>query len=272
MKVKLYLLFTALLLSQGTKGDSIPNNGFERWMNTTWFENPDLWNTNNSQLLPPCVVRDTDAYADTSAMMLVHTAISPQTWCRFQVINHPINLGGYLKNHLAQNDSAVVVVRVFYNQSLVDSGFAVFYGGFNPLWSSFHVPISNSALYADSVEISITGGSVYQSAISFDNLELNFSVGLPQPGENDFNFYPNPCKDYVILNIHSDEIKGNTVMAFNANGQFVSVPVNIALENSECYLVTEKMKRVILNTSVLSPGLWMIGNGEKRKPLKLIRQ
>lgn len=237
--------------------DSIPNSGFESWFTTTWFEFPAGWMTNNTQLLASTVVKDTDAYSGNLAMKLTNQgALIPQAWCDFSVANHPINFIGYMKDLLFPNDSAIIVVRLFLSQQLVDSGYLVVYGGINPGYTPFIIPISQNNINADSCQISFTGGNNFQSDISFDDLQFDYINSISVIRKISFSVYPNPCTDYIILEI-TDQLP-ISVELFNITSGKSEIP-----EIKNCETLFHSMRnlcsrKIIVDTKSLASGNWLI--------------
>ena len=59
---------------------------------------------------------------------------------------------------------------------------------------------------ADSCIIYITGCNTPGSEISFDDLQIDFQVGIRTLVEEGINFYPNPCKNLLIVEMKTPEI------------------------------------------------------------------
>jgi len=228
------------------------------------------WVTNNSQLLANTVVMDTDSYSGTFAMELVNQgSLIPLAWCGFPILHHPQALLGYLKNHLFNNDSASIHIYLFHNNALVDSGYQMVYGGFNPLYSSFSVPISQGSVNADSAVIRFDGASQYQSSLSFDNLFLNSPTGIQEPDQSlPFRIGPNPTTDivYIMLpgNLSSGDIKASV---FDLAGrkvweEFLS-PVPEACcgcspSDSLCEMFPQASREHTISLSQLPQGMYLL--------------
>jgi len=256
MIMKKVLFIFCLLFSIGrAKGnltDTIPNGGFESWTFTGWNDSPTFWMTNNSQLVAALIVPDSDAYSGNLAMKVSYMNIfQPRAWCNFPLTAHPTNIGGYARNELGSGDSVVIVVRIFYNQVIVDSGYAALYGGFNPLYSPFIVPISQNSPFADSCEISITGGMTLETSITFDDLQFDFFQGITNHEKAGFTFYPNPCVNYVILRIDKPGFLPEQAEAINMLGQVKELQMDIDNESGDSYIV-------VVNTAILNKGMWLL--------------
>ncbi len=252
MRRTLYFIFLALSItsSKAITTDTIPNGGFESWSIIGWSEVPRYWVTNNSNLLAPIIVPDSDSYSGSLAMKVSYmSAFQPRASCNFLLTGHPLNIGGYARNELGPGDSVMIVARLFYNQVIVDSGYAVMYGGFNPLYSPFIVSISQNSSTADSCEIVITGGMTLETSITFDDLQFDFLQEVYENFNRNFSFYPNPCSDRVVINIkHSGFVPGK-IEAYNMLGQFREL--EIVNQSAVDYIVE-------VNTSVLDKGMWLL--------------
>jgi hypothetical protein len=256
MKKTVYtlIILLSLLLSKANANpaDSIPNGGFESWSIISWTETPTYWMVNNSQVLAPQIVRDSDAYSGFTALKIGYLSeYPPQAWCDFNISSHPSNVGGYVKNQLGIGDSVIFTVRIFSNQLLIDSGYLVFYGGINPNYSSFIVPVSQNSLIADSCEISILGGMTTESSIIFDDLQFDFSQGISRLLKTDFSYYPNPCRDNFFLRINRFDFQPEEIEAYNINGQKCKLEMSIDKTTSDGYLVQ-------VNTKKLNEGVWLV--------------
>jgi len=250
----------------------IPNAGFESWLLSQWFEFPEGWETNNTSILAPTVVKDSDEYSGNLAMMLTNQgALQPFAGCGFEVSSHPANLGGYVKNYITFADSAVLTVRLFSSGVAVDSGMIVFYGQvFNPNWHSFTIPISQTRSDADSCYISIYGGSLFGSTISFDDLEFDFSAGIPDLDERVVNVYPNPFNDYLYIEGLEEPF---TVTATDILGR-KAVECAIINPNFCGTSFGDYNKIRMINTADLHKGCWLleINSNSGKQVIRIIRQ
>jgi hypothetical protein len=244
------MIFSAIGKLFSNVPDSVPNPGFETWFTTTWFDFPAEWMTSNNQLLPSTVVKDSAAHSGALAMKLAYEgSIIPHAWCDFGLANHPTNLLGYIKNELNPNDSITIVVRVYLSQQLVDSGFEVIYGGINPNWTLFYVPISQSAGAADSCEISIMGSNMFSSSASFDDLFLDFSTIVCDCWTSPrINIYPVPANDYIV-------IENNSTANLNCKIYDAIGNICVAAENG---IVLTGNERRVLNIENYAKGVYTI--------------
>ena len=203
--------------------DSIPNSAFENWIITSWFSNPPGWETNNTSLLASTVQPDPNSYSGSLSMQLTNSgALIPEAKAGFAIQEHPLTLTGYVRNEILNNDSATLMIRLYQNNQIVDSGQIVFYGGINPNFHSFIVPLSQSSLLADSCEIRIVGGQQFNSAISFDEFSFTSPSAIDQIESNASWFlYPNPFSSTIHLKSTSGLKEQIEIELFDAFGRSV---------------------------------------------------
>jgi len=202
---KLLLSATILFISLSLKaqpGDSIPNAGFEAWwFFAGWGPVPGSWMANVSQILPADEEMDTVAHSGNLAMRIInHGNLRPYAACGFTVSQHPDAMSGFYKNELLANDTAVIRVRVYYNNIVVDSGYREIYSGIIPGYIPFNIPLSQNSPDADSCEVILDGGNMYQSSVSFDDLLLTFPTGIDERRtDSGWNVFPNPVTDEINI-------------------------------------------------------------------------
>jgi len=224
--------------------DSIPNPGFEQWFISQWFDFPAGWMTNNSQILAPTVVRDTDEYSGFLAMQLINAgAFAPHASSGFPVQHHPATLNGYLKNNLATGDSGIFTVWIYYQQNRVDSGQLIIHSGNLHTYEPFNISISQNDTHADSCVIDFIGGEVYLSVLVVDELTFSFPQAIsglnagdtwivcPNPFSGNINLINKFRPDFpVVLTIYSSSGKmifnqevreGNIDLSFMSAGMYL---------------------------------------------------
>ncbi len=268
----LYFIFHSVL-ADASNPDSIPNSGFEQWFIASWFEFPAGWETSNTQMLAPSVRKDSAAFSGNYALRLTHT--NP-AWarCGFPLTSHPTNFGGYMQNLLLNNDSAEISIRIFYNQQIVDSGHMVIFGGINPNYSSFIVPISQNTTNADSCVITLTGGTVDFSDLIYDDIVFDFAMGtgwITFPVVNPP--YPNPCTDRIYIDTKGLDFISTTVEAYSSSGQYIILEKNNAAFPVDPLFLPQR-NYISLSTERLSSGYWNIimRNEEKSISFPIIKQ
>ena len=200
MKLKIYLLLLVALPSGAWAIDTIPNAGFENWVFSGWFLNPQGWQTNNNQLMPNTVVQDSDSYSGQLAMKLINSgSLIPEAWCGFTLSQHPLAMMGYYKIHTSSGDSGAIRVHIFYQGSLVDSGYMPLFSGINPFYFLINLGISQSSSFADSCSVFLTGGTQNLGAISVDDLSFSFPSSVTGEASASFEIGPNPANEYTRI-------------------------------------------------------------------------
>jgi hypothetical protein len=248
MKKILLFLFLCSASVNAASADSIPNSGFEVWFTSTWFEFPGQWVTNNSQIMPPTVVRDSLPHSGLFAMKLTNQgALQPHASTEFAITTTHSDVGCYVRPALANNDSARIEVRFYYQSQLVDSGFAVIYNGIVAGYSAIIIPITQSSALVDTCRISIYGGTVPQSDIVFDDIQFDFLSGVNEPQQARLTLYPNPARDFIHIGNGSKQFNNPQIEAYNAKGQ------RVILHN-----LAKKSNRLEFDIQSISPGIWMI--------------
>ena len=260
-------------ISNAASADSIPNSGFESWIISQWFIDPLGWSTNNSHILAPTVVQDTDAYAGSLAMKLTNSgSLVPAASCNFTISSHPENLGFQIKNLLGSGDSGTVVVRIFYHQQLVDSGYTALFGGINPNYTPFILPISQNSINADSCEIVFTGGQAVFAEYSIDEIQFDMILGYPIIEGADFSLYPNPFRNYIFLENHGKRF--DFVEVYDIVGKYFKT-IDIKNSNNFDFLMHSiDAQFEVINTESLPMGAWMFvfRTPENRYSQLLIRE
>lgn len=139
----------------------VPNGDFEFWNSQL----PVAWQTNSC---PPCapayetyiVQQDTDAYQGQYAAKFIYNNHYAATAVNgFGITRHPESLKAWVKGTFAANDTVSIHVQLFYNNTPVDNG--QWYGTTTiATYTQVQVPLSQNSTQADSIAISIKGGSV----------------------------------------------------------------------------------------------------------------
>jgi hypothetical protein len=149
----------------------IPNHDFESWTDQL----PVSWQTNSCPAcVPPfetyIVQQDTDAYQGQFAAKFIYNNVYA-AWAEntFSVTGHPAHLTAYVKSNLAANDSVLIRIKLFNNNTEVDSG--EWHGTASIAnYTQIVIPISQNATQADMAKIYIEGGNV--NAAPGNNTEL----------------------------------------------------------------------------------------------------
>ncbi len=269
----LSLVLSQFNLSVATGIDSIPNAGFERWNNITWYSDPAEWQTNNTSIMAHTVEPDSDSYSGSLAMQLINSAgLVPEASVRFNIQQHALSLGGYVRNHILTNDSAYVIVRLYLHNQLVDSGHLAFFGGINPFYHSFNIPISQNSNNADSCEIIMFGGREYLSSITFDDLSLTQSSGINGTGnEANLKVYPNPSSSFLRVDFSQPLTEDAYIEIYDINGKLVA---GKNLLNNIIAVYTQKNgATIMIEQFALAPGIYSltINTSGKKYTTKIVR-
>jgi hypothetical protein len=207
MKTKIIKLVIAQFFFCGALDAQIPNSDFENWYNVGgWFDNPDYWNTNNSQVVTTVVRPDSDAYSGMLAMLLYNNGIMrPSAITKFPASGNVNSMVGYVKLKLILNDTVMITLRELSNGIVVDSGRWI---GLSDIlnYTQITIPVTQNNNSIDTVEIEITGGNknnlIFEgTSFLVDHLQLNQpSVVIECPVFDDaFAAYPNPVSDFITM-------------------------------------------------------------------------
>lgn len=238
--------------------DSIPNSGFERWYSLSWYYNPAGWQTNNTSIMPTTVEPDSDSYSGNLAMRLINSGgLVPEASVGFHVQQHPLTLSGFVRNQILTNDSAHLSVKLYLHHQLIDSGTFAFYGGINPFYHSFAIPISQNFTSADSCEIRIFGGQQSSSSISFDELALTRSSGTnSKADENKLKVYPNPSSSFIRVDFSETFSEDAAIEIYDINGKLVAGK-NL-LNNIIAVYNQKSSATLMIEQQALAPGIYTL--------------
>ena len=263
---KLFTLLCAVCLLSNTSFAQIPNSDFETWINIGgWFENPESWQTNNTQITIAQVNKDADAYSGMFAARLTnYTPIVPSLQAKFPITAHPAHLNAWVKSTVNGSDSVWVQVKLSQSGNYVDSGRWVAYTS-NTGYTMIGIPISYTVAETDTATIEIHGGTQYGTDLKIDHLEFDY----------DFNGIPNeekPCETAALQNPFYESIVLDVCPQF-----FVMVEIrvfDITGKLLQSAFVKDNESRVNMNASVLPAGMYIcvIKQGDKLTTLKLLKQ
>lgn len=206
MKIKFYILILLLSCAGKINSQNIPNAGFENWYWLGgWVPVPNDWHCNNSQLAYP-VQQDSSAYQGNFAARII---IGGNLNTGFMVTMHPVSLKFEAHSFINTNDFTIITVLLFSGGSPVDLG-ALTISSTIPSWTNFSIPITQNSLMADSVFISVTGGSQSGTYLVIDDMSLDYTTGVItglNQSEN-LTIFPNPVfsTGQISMEIPSDEI------------------------------------------------------------------
>jgi len=208
--------------------DTIPNASFERWKFMGWFENPEGWQTNNSQLME-YVVKDTDAYSGNLAMR-----INTNGWAQVQApIIHSsgkqlIELYFYAKSKINNIDTFIIEVFLLNKGIVIDTGLTMITTNVDQ-YIFKNIPLGQYSDDADSIKIKIIGGTTSGNYIILDNFIL-------QNVYDNINTYKFSNQSWKILNHnHTLEFapiktsKESVISIISVTGQTVYSKINCTL-------------------------------------------
>lgn len=256
MKTTLQFL-TGLLFAftiANTNGQTIPNSGFENWSWIGgWFENPDSWNTNNSQITTP-VVKDNNSYQGNFSLQINRTGYSGYARSKFPFSQHPSSVEAYVKSTISGVDTVSIHISVYSAGNIVDIGDWTNSTSI-PNWTLISIPVSVSFSAVDTLEIIITGGNQTGTSISVDELSYSLTNGINESNQNNnFSIFPNPFSSQTVL--QTDNLLHNaTLTVDNCFGQTVAQIKNIYGQT------------VTLQRNALPAGLYFIRLTEDNKQI-----
>ena len=140
--------------------DSIPNGDFENWTSGLNLEN---WKTNSCPSCEPpfetyIVQKDSPAYHGRYAAKFIYNNLYPAVADnKFAVSGHPLFIGAYVKCNLVSMDTVSLIIHLYNNGVVVDSGVWNGTSSFSE-YRHISVPISQHSSESDSALIIITGG------------------------------------------------------------------------------------------------------------------
>ncbi len=253
-----------------------PNGGFENWIAEN-SEEPDHWKTlNYAKTTIPSVTKVTDNYNGTYALKLeTIETIWGQTLGYITngyignngpeggvpVNNNPAQLTGYYKYLPNGPDTAVAIAFTSRYDALLDSTIILEMIAIKliptPVYAPFEINLNyNSFPFADTINVSFASSNLLDSGayiglgsiLFIDSLNINylplFINNISQ--ENEFEFYPNPAHDFLILK-SKNNLMNSEILIYNSLGQVVLSK-----------LVKEKIDEIYMDVSKLLNGTYFI--------------
>lgn len=248
LKTLLFLLFVTAALTTTVKGQLVPNAGFENWHNVGgWFDNPDDWTTNNTQLLGDFVERDSMPYqGDWGMKIKPHDTVPGLAYITFPLIAHPVSVQVFVKSQVTSGDTNLINVIVYSNDSVRDVGNWINVNAI-PNWIPVNIPITQSTPEIDSLEIIIRSGRG-QSWLSVDEFSLDLFTDVEEIADRvpAWSLAPNPMKEYTFLTFHEPVMNDYSFSLHNSSGQ--SLRGRSGVNDT----------RLRIDRKSLSPGLYFI--------------
>lgn len=232
MKTTFFLLVIMFVMSIQTIGQTIPNSGFENWdIVGGWFEYPNSWITNNTQITTP-VLKDTNSFEGSYSLIISHKYSFHDGFAtsKFPFLIHPTNILAYVKSEIDGNDSVRIDISVFLEGKIVDSGQWVNTTSIST-WTLQSIPISQNSLVIDSLEIQIYGGTQKGTTINVDKLEYELTTSIdPITLDANWCLFPNPMTDFSKLTFNNSKREKFNLKLYNMKGQVVKTNDNITAE------------------------------------------
>jgi hypothetical protein len=218
MKTKIILSFICFCFFIYVKGQNIPNNSFESWINIGgWFDNPEFWMTNNSQIVVP-VVKDTNAYDGNYAVKLNTIGVRPYVRSKFVFHAHPLLIETFVKSNILSGDSADIHIMIYAGGNLVDSGHWTNTASLIA-WTLQQIPVTMNNPFTDSLEIVITGGHQQGTTISVDAITA-VTTGIDVHDANlSWSLFPQPASHKATLVFDNPSHDNFSLVLYNCKGQ-----------------------------------------------------
>lgn len=250
--MKNLILPLLLIACLSVQAQITPNGGFETWIDSTSYENPDGWESNNSTLVSllgsPTVVKDTDAYSgsyaakiqtqmvgvtqiDTFAGILTNGSIDSLSYSGDTISYQPQKLTGYYKFDGTSGDSAFAIVYLNKYSSIVGHDEVKASGNAKlppaASWTYFEIDIYDAEINPPTPEsfvivLSSTKDIANPKVGTLWVDELNFSgVASIEPltKVGNMEVYPNPATDLVTVDWQTNGIQ--QLQLFDVNSRLI---------------------------------------------------
>ncbi len=219
-QIRAILIITTCFLPSLYAQD-IQNGGFENWHTVGgWYENPDHWLTNNTQIIAPGVVKDSATLFGKVAMQVMNIANLPgRAWTGITRTVHPQALSGYVKTNIMAGDSASVRILLYYQGMPVDSG--IWYARNTAPWSAVNIDISQNTQNIDSVGVVVAAGTQVGTWMSADELHLEDATAVSNMQSLRWSLYPNPMAEQSILRFDNPSHAPATLVLRDVLGNIV---------------------------------------------------
>jgi len=255
---KLLLLY--LFLPVFATAQTVPNGNFEDWVWMGWFEDPEFWTTDNTEL-QYTVTKDNDAYEGEFAMRV--TAV-------------PMGVGDYGEATTLLETSLIPEALNFYAKSEVENGAVsveiIFLDGDVEVYSAnwFGTLSMNDytliSIPLNTIEPVMTHARIKVSAevgdlvpgtawISIDAMEFGEPVGVEKTDLSPFKIYPNPASEYLTIQSAGGLL--GTIQIFDAQGKMV-VEKRITDSSAD------------IDVREFSPGVYLVRNDRSVKSSRFV--
>jgi hypothetical protein len=223
MKTTTFLSAVLLSLTIPTVGQIIPNSGFENWTWIGgWFENPDNWTTNNTQIITP-VVKDTIPYQGNYAMQVNGTGYAQS---KFAFSQHPTDIQFHVKSNIENSDTLAFDIFIHSGSNIVDTGNWINTTSITS-WTLQTIAITQNSTAIDSLEIQIHGGIQTATSISVDNFDYRITGIAENQNRVDWTLFPNPIHDFGTLTFDNPKKEKHNLTIYSTTGQVARIITNI---------------------------------------------
>lgn len=189
----------------------IPNSGFENWIENGWSNDPEDWETDNSELVQP-VTQDLEAYEGMYAMKVTAVPIGVGDWGEASTIVPidyiPASLDFWVKS---QNENGFVQVLIeFFNGEVLFTSF--FWGTSESIsdWTFVSLEMTQQEpilTYAKITVSALVGDLIAGEAqISIDEMSFGETNAVSDQSLNNIQVYPNPAKDSFQFDAENDKV------------------------------------------------------------------
>jgi len=202
MKTKIIILLALICLSLPTKAQTIPNSGFEDWVDVGgWYFAPEHWQTNNTPFIVP-VLRDTNACIGNYSLKISHeqSGMKGYAKAKFPFYGHLPVINFSIKCNIQASDTVSVLLNHYSNGQIIEnakwsSTTCI------PNWDIATLALNQYASDGDSLEIIIVGGDSLQTSVCFDMFTLDLSMGNKIPKKTVWSIYPNPFSEKLTYQL-----------------------------------------------------------------------
>ena len=235
MCIRVFILLTFCLASNGLFAQVVPNSGFENWDFNGWNYSPTDWSTENSQVFET-VFQDSAAYEGVLAMrvesMPLPLDLGEEGHAIVQVPLSfiPPSLEFYAK-YDRTSTAAVGVTVQFYNGENVVSSDTWWAPDLSSEWTGVTLPFTQVLPIIThaiiDVWVLIGDEAPGDGWISVDAMGFAAPDGLEEADAIDLRVYPNPVSEELFLEYDPSQVGGLVFRLVDMSGRSMEVfPVN----------------------------------------------
>lgn len=224
MKLNILLVFS-FFLNSNIKCQ-IPNAGFEIWDSINGYEVPQNWNAT----LPDSIFQGAfkwsmSPHTGLYAMQLLAAEPGVRASCGFPISYHPITANGWYKaQRWSSYDTISILIRLYNNQLLVDTGYWLFTLSAELDWTPFTINLTTQSLFADSafiyVRVDEYGPAASNISLWLDDLFFDDNSNIFSPASiSDLKIIPNPVTNFISLKNLPHDISKSHLTILNCMGQ-----------------------------------------------------